>query len=159
METTDNYLLVLSESLDKKIIILDELSRLTEEQKNIAKAEEFDEDAFTACVDKKDSLISELERLDNGFEMLYNNIKSQITGNKDMYAEQIKELQIKIKKILDKNASLQVAEESNRRLITEKFSNMRKEISQVKKSRDTVANYYKTMNSISSEPYFLDQKK
>ena len=46
MENTSNYLLILEESLVKKIVILDELTRLTSEQKEIVNADDFDEDAF-----------------------------------------------------------------------------------------------------------------
>lgn len=159
MENTKNYLQVLSESLDKKITILDKLEALTSQQKSIAQAEEFDDDAFEANTDGKAKLIAELEKLDNGFQILYDNIKAQITGNKELYRQEIEQLQAKISMILDKNAALLVEEENNRKLIASRFSSLKKEIYQIKKSRDMAASYYRNMNNISSEAYFYDNKK
>lgn len=159
MENTKNYLQVLSESLDKKITILDKLEALTAQQKSIAQAEEFDDDAFDANTDGKAKLIAELEKLDNGFQILYDNIKAQITCNKELYRQQIEQLQAKISMILDKNAALLVEEENNRKLIAARFTSLKKEVYQIKKSRDMAASYYKNMNNISSEAYFYDNKK
>ncbi|MBD5158415.1 MAG: hypothetical protein HDT13_12380 [Butyrivibrio sp.] len=159
MENTKNYLQVLSESLDKKITILDKLEALTAQQKSIAQAEEFDDDAFDANTDGKAKLIAELEKLDNGFQILYDNIKAQITGNKELYRQEIEQLQAKISMILDKNAALLVEEENNRKLIAARFTSLKKEVYQIKKSRDMAASYYRNMNNISSEAYFYDNKK
>lgn len=159
MEQTVNYLEMLSDSLDKKIAILSELSRLTALQKELASADSFDADEFSGIVERKGSLIDELERLDNGFSLLYNNVKEQLDNNKAAYAEQIKLIQGKISLILDDNAALTVAEESNKKLIESRFASLKKEIHQVRKSRSTAANYYKTMNNITDEAYFLDSKK
>ena len=159
MEMTENYLQILSESLDKKIVILEELNRLTEVQKSIVSAEEFDDSAFEDNINKKSGLINEVQNLDKGFEMLYNNIKQQIEGNKEQYRSQIAELQTKIRKVLDDSTSLQVAEASNKRLIESRFASMKKEVYQVKKSRDMAVNYYRTMNNITTEPYFMDKKQ
>ena len=159
MSTSENYLQVLSESLDKKIIILKELERLTAEQKTIVDANDFDEEAFNTNVNKKAALIEEIEKLDKCFQILYNNIKSQIEGNREQYKSQIVELQGKIKIILDYSSSLQVAEKRNNTLIRNRFNDMRKEVHQVKKNREAASNYYKNMNNLSSQSYFMDQKK
>ena len=63
MENTQNYLLILEESLNKKIIFLDELSKLTNLQKDIVSAEEFDDEAFSKNLEQKDAIIKELEKL------------------------------------------------------------------------------------------------
>ena len=159
MGITENYLQVLSNSLDKKIVILDQLAKLTESQKLIAQADDFDDEAFQKTLDEKSELIENLEKLDSGFQTLYDKIKAQIEVDKDRYKKEIAELQTKIKEILDRSASLQVAEQKNRNIICKRFSELKKEVHQVKKARDTAANYYKTMNNITTEPYFMDQKK
>ena len=81
MENTQNYLLILEESLNKKIVFLDELSNLTNLQKDIVLAEDFDDEAFNKNIEQKDALIKELEKLDRGFQILYDNIKAQIENN------------------------------------------------------------------------------
>ena len=159
MENTQNYLLILEESLNKKIVFLDELSKLTNVQKDIVQAEDFDDEAFNKNVEQKDAIIRELEKLDRGFQILYDNIKAQIENNREMYASEIKRLQELIKEVLDKSTSLQVMENRNKELVKNRFATLKKEVRQLKKSRELAASYYKTMNNISSEPYFLDKKK
>ena len=159
MENTQNYLLILEESLNKKLIYLAELSKLTNVQKDIVTAEEFDDEAFNKNVEQKDALIRELEKLDRGFQTLYDNIKTQIENNKEIYASEITRLQELIKRILDESTNLQVMENRNKDLVKNRFATLKKEVRQLKKSRELAANYYKTMNNISSEPYFLDKKK
>ncbi len=159
MENTQNYLLILEESLNKKIVFLDELSKLTGIQKEIVEAEEFDDEAFNKNIEQKDAIIRELEKLDRGFQILYDNIKTQIENNRDTYATEIKRLQELIKEVLDKSTNVQVMENRNKDLVRSRFASLKKEVRQLKKSRELAANYYKTMNNISSEPYFLDKKK
>ena len=159
MENTQNYLLILEESLNKKIVFLDELSKLTGIQKKIVEAEEFDDEAFNKNIEQKDAIIRELEKLDRGFQILYDNIKAQIENNRDTYATEIKRLQELIKEVLDKSTNVQVMENRNKDLVRSRFASLKKEVRQLKKSRELAANYYKTMNNISSEPYFLDKKK
>ena len=159
MENTQNYLLILEESLNKKIVFLDELSKLTNFQKDIVSAEEFDEEAFSKNLEQKDAIIRELDKFDRGFQILYDNIKAQIETNRDMYASEIKRLQELIKEVLDKSTNLQVMESRNKDLVKSRFASLKKEVRQLKKSRELAASYYKTMNNISSEPFFLDKKK
>ena len=159
MEKTDNYLQILSESLDKKIVILEELERLTDEQKKIAEAEEFDDTAFEENVNQKAGLIEEIEKLDEGFEILYGNVKNQIDGKKDIYKTQISMLQEKIKKVMDESVAIQAAESSNKVLIEKRFTAMKKEVYRVKKNRQMAASYYKTMNNITTDPFFMDKKQ
>lgn len=159
MEMTGNYLQILSESLDKKTAVLEELEELTGEQKKIAEAEEFDDEAFENNVDRKASLIDEIEKLDEGFELLYDNVRKQIEGRKELYRTEISELQKKIRKVLDESTALQSAEAVNKRIIEARFTSMKKDIYQVKKSQQTAANYYKTMNNITSDSFFMDKKQ
>ena len=159
MDKTENYLQVLADSLDKKTIIMEELLKITLAQKEIANAEAFDDEAFEKSIEKKAELVEKLTMLDNGFQTLYNNIKNQIENHKEQYREEIKSLQSKLKVIMDYNMRLQVEEESNRKLIASRFATLKKEAVQIKKNQAVAANYYKTMNNISTEPYFMDHKK
>lgn len=159
MEDMANYLQALTDSLDKKIEILDGLASLTDKQRNIATAQTFDDEEFQKTLDAKEGLIEQLTKLDTGFQILYDNIKAGLDANKDKYKTEIQAIQSRIRMILDKNAALQVAENNNRNLISKRFTELKREVHQIKKSRDTAANYYKTMNNITAEPYFMDQKK
>lgn len=159
MDNTQNYLLILEQSLNKKINILSELERLTQVQKDIISKEQFDEDAFNDTLEKKSSQIEEIERLDKGFQILYDNVKAQIENNRQNYSSEIQRLQIMIKTITDKSAMLMVMENQNKEQVTKRFATLKKEARQIKRNRNVAANYYKSMNNISSEPYFLDKKK
>ncbi len=107
MSEAVNYLQVLSESLDKKIDILKQLELLAA-QKEIIDKGEFDEAALlNDNANSKAALIDELEKLDTGFQILYDNIKNQIKGNKDRYKQEIAALQVKIKTITDLSLALQ----------------------------------------------------
>ena len=159
MENTQNYLQILEESLSRKISILDELERLTMSQREIVQADEFDEEVFNTNVEQKAALIREIEKLDRGFQLLFDNVKNQLDDNRAQYAEEIKRLQELVKGVMDRSAELQVMEARNRDMIKSRFAALKKEARTIKKSREMAANYYKTMNNISSEPYFLDKKK
>lgn len=158
MENTQNYLQVLSESLDKKLVILADLEQLTDEQLKIVGRSEFEEDDFSLNLEKKAGLIAEIERLDRGFQLLYGNIRRQLDEGKEQYRPQIAELQQKIRMVMDRTVSIQVKEKHNKEEIEARFARMKKEIRAFKKGRQTAANYYKSMNSITTEPYFLDKK-
>ena len=102
---------------------------------------------------------NELEKLDKGFQILYDNVKAQIEDNRQTYSAEIQRLQVMIKTIMDRSVALMVLENQNKEMITKRFATLKKEARQVKKNRNLAANYYKSMNNISSEPYFLDKKK
>ena len=159
MENTQNYLQILEESLSRKITILDELERLTMSQREIVQADEFDEEVFNTNVEQKAALIREIEKLDRGFQLLFDNVKNQLDSNRAQYAEEIKRLQELVKGVMDRSTELQVMEARNKDMIKSRFAALKKEARTIKKSREMAANYYKTMNNISSEPYFLDKKK
>lgn len=159
MENTQNYLQILEESLNRKITILDELERLTMSQREIVQADDFDEELFNTNVEQKAALIRELEKLDRGFQILFDNVKKQLDDNRAMYSEEIKRLQELVKGVMDRSTELQVMEARNKDMIKSRFAALKKEARTIKKSREMAANYYKTMNNISSEPYFLDKKK
>lgn len=159
MDLTTNYLQVLSESLDKKLTILAELNKLTIEQKDLSEAETFDDEVFNKTVHQKAALIEQLEQLDDGFQTLYDRVKEELERNREAHKDEIVTLKAKIGRIMDESASLQVMEQRNKVQIAKRFSELKQEIRKVKKSRQTAANYYKTMNKISEEPYFMDKKK
>ena len=159
MENTQNYLQILEESLSRKITILDELQRLTMSQREIVQADEFDEEVFNTNVEQKAALIREIEKLDRGFQLLFDNVKNQLDSDRAQYAEEIKRLQELVKGVMDRSTELQVMEARNKDMIKSRFAALKKEARTIKKSREMAANYYKTMNNISSEPYFLDKKK
>ncbi len=159
MDQVKNYLQILEDSLNKKITVLSDLSSITDEQTQMLQLDTFDEDAFNDTVVRKAELIETLDRLDDGFQKLYNRVKEQLEQGREQYATEIQRLQTKIRMILDLSMKIERNESSNKNLVTAKFAALKKEVHQVRKSRDSATNYYKSMNRISEDPVFMDAKK
>ena len=86
----ENYLGILEESLEKKVLVLDEIEDYTAEQESLLKQEKVSMEELDANMGQKDELIQKLTALDDGFETLYERVKEQLSTNKDAYKDQIK---------------------------------------------------------------------
>lgn len=155
----DNYLQILMDSLIKKRDILGKLILLSEEQKVIVGEVEFDDKAFQKNVDAKDELIQQMLKMDEGFDLVFGRVKEQLSDKKEQYAEEIKVMQGLIREVTELAARVETQENRNKDLITAKFSQMRKEVQNAKRSTQMANKYYKSMNKIDFEPQFMDQKK
>ena len=89
----NNYLNILEDSLKKKIDVLKRIGEVNDAQTEVLKEESVDLESFDRLVDEKDRYIDELTKLDEGFEALYDNVKQELDGNRQKYAEQIRRLQ------------------------------------------------------------------
>ena len=159
MGITESYITILDNSLSKKIRILDDVIVLNNKEKDIIGAEKFDEEAFDELVNKKSGLIDTLNELDDGFELIYGKVKEELSGNKEAHAEAIKSLQQKISEIMEKSNHIKAEEVRNKAAFEKRFATLRKEVKEVKKTRQIASNYYKTMNKLTTEPVFMDKKK
>lgn len=156
----NNYLKILEESLEKKIGILDKLQVLSDEQAAILNSDSMSLEEFDARVDAKDVLITELSKLDEGFDVLYENIKAELNGNKDKYAGQIQTLQRLIQQIMDKSVSIQAQESRNKDMVSSYFKKEKKSLAEGRRTSKAAYDYYKNMNSPAAvAPQFMDQKK
>lgn len=159
MSMTESYISILDGSLDKKIGILDKIISLNARQTELLDSEKPDADAFNGIVEEKAVCIDELNELDKGFQLLYDNVKAELENNKARYAGEIAQLQRKITIIMEKSTSIQAEEHRNSERVKRMFSSLHREARTAKKSRQQVANYYRSMNKLSSEPVFMDKKK
>lgn len=156
----ENYLSVLEDSLRKKLQILDELTTYTTQQQELLKSEELDYAAFDQLVEKKDPLVQVIMELDQGFEMVYDRIKEQLLGHKELYAVQIRTLQNLISELTDKSVKLQAMEQRNKTAVEQQFRKSREKIRQGRQNKQAALNYYRNMNhSDFVPPQFLDNKK
>ena len=155
------YVSVLAESLEKKLHVLEEIYQLCQKQAEVLAGEAVDFEEFDRCMDEKSGHIEALNKLDEGFEMLYNRVGQELKNNKSLYAEQIRRMQEAISGIMDKSALIQALEERNKRVVEAAFAKERTEISRGKRSLNVAMNYYRTMrggvNTV--EPQIMDQKK
>ena len=113
----ENQLTILSESLDKKLEVLQKIREYNKRQEEIFSAEKVDMSLFDDAVEEKQRLIDEVVRLDEGFEILYEKLAKELEGNRQRYAVQIKELQAKVAKVTELSVSVQAQEARNKKLV------------------------------------------
>ena len=140
---TTNYLQMMIDNLNKKKDILTRIIALNEEQDKILSKPELDDNAFDANMKAKGDCIDGLDRLDEGFQSLFNRVRDAINANKEMYANEISIM---------------------KRLITEvkveaMFRRERQEHKEAKRSASMAKSYYQNMSKMSNEPQFMDTKQ
>lgn len=157
---TRKYLDVLKDSLEKKEEILRMLSYKNAEQMSLLKEEEFLPEKIEKTVEEKSALIEKLLKLDEGFQTLYDKVKEEINGKKEIYKDQIRQLQDLIVKITDMSVAVQAEEARNKRLFDAKIKKERQVVRLGRNQSNVSKNYYKNMNRTNiMEPQFLDSKK
>lgn len=156
----NNYLNILEDSLKKKIEVLKQISEINDAQTEVLKGESADLEAFDQMMEEKDQYIDELTKLDEGFESLYDNVKQELIGNRQKYADQIKRLQELITQITDKSVSIQAQEARNKALVENCFKKKRQDLGNSRKNSQAAYGYYQNMNNMKGvQPQFMDKKK
>ncbi len=161
MEELRTQIKILLDSQEKKLLVLERLLVLTKQQEENLKSEEFDADKMEDCIRRKNLLINDLTKLDDGFEGIYSRVGAGLHENKALFRNEIEKLKQLITEITDLSVSIQTLEESNRLKMSMVMKEQKSEIKRIKMSSKTVAAYYKNMSSQnnSSDAYFLDEKK
>ncbi|MBP3338702.1 MAG: flagellar protein FliT [Lachnospiraceae bacterium] len=155
-----DYLGILIQSLNKKIVVLDKILVENAKQSEIIAAEKFDFDKFDEVYAEKENLINELKLLDNGFEKVYNRVKEILDVDRELYKNEIKAMQDLIRIIISKAADVEVSEKRNHEAMTAKNVMLKKQVKTVKLTNKAAAEYYQTMNKLKVvEPQFMDKKK
>jgi hypothetical protein len=154
------YMSMLIESQEKKLELLKRAIELDKEQEEIITGDKPDMGALDANMDAKGALIDELDKLDDGFEALYEKIREELIANKDAHREEILRLQDLIRKITEKIAEVE-AIEARSKANFEMFMKNRRHGIKDNKSSVKAANVYasnmRRMNKI--DPMFVDNKK
>lgn len=156
----ENYIVILIQSLEKKVKILKEISQENVRQKQVLQAEELDMDAFQQTIDKKSDLIQQIDFVDNGFEQMYQRAKDILNQRKQEYQNEITQLKQLVSEITDLTVKIQSEERENRNLAELQFGKEKKKVRQVKASKSAANKYYQNMSKLSViEPQFMDKKK
>lgn len=159
MPEHSNYLMIMVESLSKKIEILETLLEYTKQQEVLLEAEEFDMEKFGEFMEKKGELIDILNTMDQGFEQVYERLEEEIKGKKEEYSHEILLMQQRIKTITDLSIKLQELEYRNKEKVEAQFAKTRTEIRNFRQSKDNVNKYYRVMsNTQVIDSAFLDKK-
>ena len=161
MDAMRTYINVLIDTLQKKKKVLEQIILATEQQKFLMQQDSFDETQFMQMMEQKDNLLKELEKLDNGFEQIYERVGLALKHNKELYKEEIISAQQLIQDIMDMSVSIQALEEQNKQRFPACMKEKRGKIRNFKLGNRAATNYYKNMPNIHQigQSYFMDQKK
>ena len=155
-----NYIDIMIQSLEKKAVVLNQLIELNKQQKLYLQDPNLSPEDFERNMDRKASLVDELNQLDSGFEELYERVREALHTEREAYAVQIKRMQELIREITDKSNMVQIQELRNKEQVQRKFADVRKQVKGVRNSQRVVRQYYQNMAKRgTNEPKFLDNKK
>ena len=155
-----SYLQILADSLKQKSDLLDRLVLESNRQAECVKAEKVDWTAFDESVEEKGRLIEELEKLDQGFDTVYDRIKEGLEEGREKYKNEILQMQELIRAVTEKSSNLMAVEQRNKQLVTNRFAEEKKKFSYQKVNAKVATNYYNSMNRINYvDPQLMDKKK
>ena len=157
---SQNIAQILLHSLEKKNQVLDDIITQNEIQEDILKQDDLDMDALDASVERIAALIEELEKLDDGFEAVYDKIRTEIVGNKSMYQTEILKMQDNIQQITDKVVKINAGKMRNQMRADNHFKQKAQAIKKSMSKTKAERSYYDNMNNLSHiAPQFYDNKK
>lgn len=158
---SNTYLVALKESLEKKIEVLKQIHSKNEEQLRIAKTSPFSYEEFDKNSDEKGVLIYKLTKLDEGFELVYENVKQELNANKELYKEDIRVMQSLITEITDWGTKIQAEEARNKAAMENAFRNEKERLKSSRSGVKAVKSYSQTMRSGIGGGYsgLMDTKK
>lgn len=155
-----DYIAVLKQSLAKKVEILDTICALNVEQKRMLEDPELMPEELEENFRAKGELVDQLVALDDGFEQVYDRVKEELTHHKERYASDILQMQKDISRITERSADIRAQEQRNKSLMEQKFATVKKQVREVKNSKQAVNSYYKNMMKMNYvDPQFMDNKK
>lgn len=153
------YLEMLDQSLNQKKQMLDQMIEMTATQKASLEKDPVDWTGFDDLVEKKAEMIERLDRMDDGFESVYDRIREELLRDKEQYKEFVAEIQKKIQAVSDASATLMAAERRNKELVEAKMADEKKKLQQRKTTSKVASNYYRTMNKVNLiDPQLMDKK-
>lgn len=160
MEDNHSYVQVLVNTLQKQSGILKEILELTKEQREIAENACFDETMLEKTLNKKEILIVKLNELDDGFVSVYGRVRKEVKEHKELYKEELQQLQNLIKECTDLGVEIKVLEERNREKIAQCFAGKHKEYGAQRTAATVASRYHQTMhNTQMVDSYFFNKKK
>ena len=151
---------ILLESLEKKNRILDRLIGQIDAQEKILKSDDFDMEAFDKALDAQGAYVEQLDRIDRGFEAVYDRVREELIGNRERYRDEIAGMQEQIQQITDKIVTINAGNMRNKTLAEKQFQKRRQAIGEGVSKNRVARNYYNSMNNLNYVgPQFYDNKK
>ena len=154
------YIKMLRERLEKKIAILNNIESANEDQARILSDQMSTPDEFQENLEIKGRLIAEIDRIDSGFQELFNRVKEVFSTDKESYRDDIHAMQEMIRQITDLSTHIKLQEQDNKMLAEKKFADIRSTARDIKKNERAVTSYYQNMMQLNNvNPQFMDRKK
>lgn len=151
---------ILLQSLEKKTLLLDRMIQQNSVQEEILKADDLDMDAFDEAINKQGSYLEELDKLDQGFEAVYDRVRQELIQDKERYRAEITRMKELIQQITDKIVTLNAGNMRNKVLAENQFKKKRISIGTGASKNRAARNYYNNMNNLNYvSPQFYDSKK
>lgn len=155
----ESRLSILSESLDKKLEVLQRIQDYNKRQEECFTAGNADMSGFDAAIEEKGRLIEEVKRLDAGFETLYAELAEELKAGRERYAGEVRLLQEKVAAVTDMSVTVQAQEARNKKLIEQYFAGQRREIRNNRVASKAAFDYYRSMSNTNHvPPQFMDSK-
>ena len=151
---------ILLQSLEKKTQLLDKMIEQNSVQEEILKQEELDMDVFDEAINKQGTYLEELDRLDQGFEAVYDRVRDELLQAKSRYRAEIARMKELIQQITDKIVTINAGNMRNKTLAENQFKKKRISIGAGSSKNKAARNYYNNMNNLNFvSPQFYDSKK
>ena len=147
MDTNKEYIQIMIESLRKKNEVLDRLIELNRQQKFMLQNPNLSPQEFEQNMQYKSEQVEQLNTLDEGFEQLFSNVREELDQNRELYADEIHQMQDNIRKITEKVNTIQTQEIRNKASVENKFTDIRRQVKGVRNSQRVVKQYYDNMMS------------
>ncbi|MGN0512781.1 MAG: flagellar protein FliT [Lachnospiraceae bacterium] len=159
MDNNASYISLMIDSLERKRSLFGEIKEQNKIIRGLLDEAQFDADKFDGVVEKKTGIFAEIDKLDDGFQNLYDRVKTALQENKSLYTDDIRRMQELIKDIMELSSSIESEEKRMKGEIMTQFGKLKDAVKETRKNSTAVSNYYKSMSRIDSEPQFMDQKK
>ena len=157
---TENYLQILTESLEKKLDVLDRISEVNKRQFEVSTKRPFDMEAYDAVMDEKAALIEELNHLDVGFTSTYELVREEVQKEPEKYRQKVLRMQELVREAVDKGVSVEAQEKRNKASMDAALNTKRKEIRERKVSASAATKYYSAVSRLNNvDPQLMDRKK
>lgn len=155
----NTYISALIDGLKSKIEVLEQIHQKDEEQFELTKVMPFPYDDFDRNVEEKSVLIYKLNKLDQGFELIYNNVKEELSSNKELYKEEIKTMQNLITRATDLSVQIQAEESRNKAAMESAFKDEKSRLKSNRSGVKAVRSYTQTMRAGTAYSGLWDEKK
>ncbi len=161
--TSMTYVSVLKNTLIRKHEVLLAFIKVMEDfEKKLNEGNgDMDADSFEDFLSKRDTIIKQINSLDDGFESIYKKVQEEIKSNPVAYKSDIKVMQQYIPKVTELGVKINAIELRNKSRIERLFGMRKNDVKSYKMSQKTVSNYYRNAYSAyeSSDIRRIDQKK